>query len=583
MNIYKKILLILFLVYSTYNFIHAEEKILSFDSDISINVDGSMVVTETIKVKAENSKIKRGIYRDFPTEYKDRLGNFYKVDFNVLSLKRDNLSEAYHLKKQSNGQRIYFGSSSVFLEPGVYTYILTYKTNRQLGFFKKHDELYWNVTGNGWDFTIDKASATIRLPEAIESVKMSLIAYTGYQGEQGDSYISKIIEPGVSFFETTKPLPPKNGITTVTAWPKGVIHEPTSREKAQAFLSYNRHVLIGFGGLFVLLVYFYFVWFLYGRDPGAGVIYPRYKPPSGYSPDVLRYIKKMGYDDKTFTSALINMARKGLIKVIELKFSIPKEFELQRTNKDKKLSAHESAVLYYLFKEKNFIYLKNENYKVINKAKNSHKRYLRSIYKNKYFYTNTWLYIIGVLFAIAICFITFAEVSKSGYGMIIALIVIVSAAVICWVFHRLLKAPTKASRKTLDEVDGFIEYMKIAEGQEIKHTKLTNAPKLNVDLFEKYLPYAIALDVEQDWAEKFTRVFARLTGEDRNHSPSWYDGSSYNTINISKFASSLGTSMSATISSSSHPPGSSSGGGGFSGGGGGSSGGGGGGGGGGGW
>ena len=59
------------------------ERIISFDSDITVNEDASMMVTETIKVHSEGNKIKRGIYRDFPTEYEDDYGNNISIKFQV--------------------------------------------------------------------------------------------------------------------------------------------------------------------------------------------------------------------------------------------------------------------------------------------------------------------------------------------------------------------------------------------------------------------------------------------------------------------------------------------------------------------
>ena len=113
----------------------ADERILSFHSDIHILPDSSMKVSETITVRAEGKKIRRGIYRDFPTSYKDRLGNRYRVGFTIDSIKRDGYSEDYHIKAQSNGIRIYFGNKDKMLGTGEFTYKLTYHTNRQLGFF----------------------------------------------------------------------------------------------------------------------------------------------------------------------------------------------------------------------------------------------------------------------------------------------------------------------------------------------------------------------------------------------------------------------------------------------------------------
>ena len=64
----------------------AEERILEFHSDILVMQDGWIEVTETIRVRAEGERIRRGIYRDFPTEYFDKLGNRYVVDFQPLAV-----------------------------------------------------------------------------------------------------------------------------------------------------------------------------------------------------------------------------------------------------------------------------------------------------------------------------------------------------------------------------------------------------------------------------------------------------------------------------------------------------------------
>ena len=160
----------------------AEERIHSYHSDIVIDDKGEMTVTETITVNAEGNKIKRGIYRDFPTQYKDRFGNKYKVGFSIVQVLRDGNPEKFHTEKKSNGIRIYIGEKDRYLKKGDYTYALTYRTHRQLGFFDQHDELYWNVTGNDWDFPIDKASATVRLPKTIPQDSLSVEGYTGISG-----------------------------------------------------------------------------------------------------------------------------------------------------------------------------------------------------------------------------------------------------------------------------------------------------------------------------------------------------------------------------------------------------------------
>ena len=98
---------------------------------------------------------------------------------------------------------------------------------------------------------------------------------------------------------------------------------------------------------------------------------------------------------------------------------------------------------------------------------------------------------------------------------------------------------------------------------------MLNLPEETPALFEKYLPYALALDVEQHWAQRFAHVLSRAMEDGTQYSPYWYHGHQWDAFHTGHFASSFAGSLTNAISSSSSPPGSDSGGGGCSGGGGG--------------
>jgi uncharacterized membrane protein YgcG len=149
------------------------------------------------------------------------------------------------------------------------------------------------------------------------------------------------------------------------------------------------------------------------------------------------------------------------------------------------------------------------------------------------------------------------------------------------VFHFLLRAMTPEGRKLLDQVEGFKQYLGAVHGDELQRL---NPPDKTPALFERWLPYALALGVEQQWAQQFAGVLAQAAVADGGtagpYMPGWYRGD-WDRFDTATFASSLGSDFSSALASASSPPGSGSGGGG--GGDGGSSGGGGGGGGGSGW
>jgi uncharacterized membrane protein YgcG len=614
----------------------ADERILSYDSDITVHSDATMTVIETIRVRAERRNIKRGIYRDFPTLYHDRAGNRYRVGFEILAVSRDGHPEPYHTQSRSNGIRIYIGEQDVLLQPSEYNYVLSYRTNRQLGFFPGHDELYWNVTGNDWAFPIDQTSAGVHLPQSIPLSEITLEAYTGAFGAKGADYTAELGSDGVIYFHTSHGLPRKHGLTIVVQWPKGHIAEPTLSDKLTYLARDNRELAVIAIGAGVVLAYYLLTWLRVGTDPPAGVIVPRYVPPEGFSPASMRFVRRMGYDHKTLATALVNLAVKGLLRIDEH----DGKYTLTKTDKSGvEMAAGEQALVKKLFPHQNTISLVQSNHATIGAALEAHKNSLRRNYEKLYFLSNSGYLLPGIAISIAALIAGMVAAPARGETfaaafMIIwlavwtvAVVALLSAAVNGWrhvavnglgpalratlfatpfvffegmglwmlsqtsgvgigaaliglvainiTFYQLLKAPTRAGRKLLDKIQGFRNYLEVAEGEQLKSRRL---PQKTLDLFEIYLPYALALDVEQQWSEKFADVFAQINRQQGDaYQPTWYRHS-HDYTSMSQLTSSLGSALGGAISSSSHAPGSSSGGGG-----GGSSGGGGGGGGGGGW
>ncbi|MCP4299188.1 MAG: DUF2207 domain-containing protein, partial [Gammaproteobacteria bacterium] len=221
----------------------AKERILSFHSEIRVLTSGMIEVTETIKVQAEGRRIKRGIYRDFPTEYEDKLGNGYIVAFEPLAVLRNDRPEAFHTQPVRRGVRTYFGRANHFIEHGEHTYMFRYRASRMLGFFEEHDELYWNVTGFDWAFPIVKASATVVLEFDAPLSGITEEAYTGPFGANGRDYRSRIDSARRVFFEANSPLSPVNGLTIVVGWPKGFVVEPTRADRIGWVLKDNKNLL----------------------------------------------------------------------------------------------------------------------------------------------------------------------------------------------------------------------------------------------------------------------------------------------------------------------------------------------------
>ena len=598
------------------------ERILDFSSLVLIDPDGSMVVSETITVQTTGDQIKRGIVREFPTIYQGRDGSRVRVGFTLLDVKRDGADEPHHTEEKSNGVAIYVGSKDVFLQPGRYSYNLIYRTTKQLGFFDGHDELYWNVNGNGWRLPLDRVSCEVRLPG--EARALEAVAYEGPMGST-DSRVFTVRGQQEVRFSSSRPYAPGEGLTVAVSWPKGFVAPPSATEQAARVMAEGGGLLPVGMGVVLLFVYYMLAWMRVGRDPEKGVIIPRFAPPHGFSPAMVRMLWRMKFDNAAFSAAVINMAVKGALTI---KDNTNMRLDLAEQAPGS-LSIGERAVWDELRKAGTSIELKNVNHKAISRARQAIKDKLGRELSSNYFLTNTgWVLpglgitlaaVAGMAWATHVppelificvwltgwtfgCFMLVRQVgtawrARGVRGKFAAVVLsvfavpfLIAEAAGLWtlvslaglvptlgfgvmifmnaLFYELLKAPTFIGRKTLDEIEGFKLYLSVAEEDRLN---FIHPPDETPELFEKFLPYAIALGVENQWGERFARLLAQA-----EYQPGWYVGRQWDRVHPGAFAASLGQDMQSAVSSASQAPGSSSGmgGGGSSGGGGGGGGGG---------
>lgn len=539
----------------------AQERILSYDSEVEVRADGSLDVTERIAVRAEGNNIRRGIYRDFPTRYKDRYGNRVVVDLQVIDVSRDGKPEPWFTEKKSNGVRINTGDDGFLPVPADVTYTLRYRTTRQLGFFADHDELYWNAIGTGWDFLIERGSVEVRLPSPVPMDRIQVEAYTGAQGQKGDAYDAKVTGPGTARWLLTQPLSPHEGFTIVMGFPKGLVAQPTSMQRGLWLLKDNRGVLIALAGLIALLVFCLRRWHRLGRDPRPGVIITRYDPPPGYSPAGLRFMQRMAYDTRCFSADLLSLAVAGNVRIHREKGFLSDDWELEKTAGAVTPGIEEQRTLQsHLFKNGNLkLELKNTNATTVSGAQSAHSVALEKRFKPALFARNGGSIGIAALIALTGGILAIALSGGGGIVFIIGIVLLMLLTLI--VFGVLIKAPTPAGRELLDEIEGLKRYLSVAERDELKNLPGPGAPPvLDAKRYEMLLPYAVALEVEDAWTKKFTVAAGAAAVAAATAGISWYHGS--NIGDLGSFTKAVGNSLSSQIASSSSVPGSSSGGGG---------------------
>jgi len=548
----------------------ADERILEYRSDIHLGVDGQLTVTELITVRAEGQSIRRGIYRDFPTRYKDQLGNHVVVEFIPLSVNRNGQPELWHSREISNGVRVYAGSENHMLETGIHQYELQYITNRQLGFFDGYDELYFNAIGHDWAFPIDKAVVTVTLPFQPDAGQLTFTAFTGRQGLKENDTVADVTRGNTIRFEMTRPLEAREGMTFAVSWPKGLIQEPGYGLKTRWFLQDNGAAIALLLGWLCAAGWYLRAWFRVGRDPEKGVIIPRFEPPENLSPAACRYVSDMSYDRNAFTAAIISLAIKKQLLIEQ----DDKDFTLKRTpdNQAAILTRGEQTVLDNLLPAgHSSISMKNENHAEFREAAKGLKKALKKEYLGHLFRLNGIYLVPPILISIAAAII--AAFFNGGPALWISYLVLTLA--LHGLFAFLMRAPTGLGRLVMDEIEGFKMYLDTAEQDRLNRMR---SPRMTPEVFEAFLPYAYALGVENNWCQRFAREIPQEMRQQSGYNPAWYSGRFQGMGALHDLGDNFSGSFSSAIASASTPPGSSSGSGG-----GGSSGGGGGGGGGGGW
>lgn len=533
------------------------EKIKNFSVDITINKDSSFLVKENILYDfGENYK--HGIYRNIPLN---------DTEIRVMKV-TDEFDNSYPFKvnKESGYVKIKIGDPDKTIK-GEHTYNIFYRAEREIRFFQDHDELYWNVTGNEWDVPIEKSSATVHLPEKVSVDNLKFACFTGSFGSKESDCSFKLEDNGDIIFESKDSFYPREGLTIVLGWPKGLVKEPGLLQK----LLWNFEK---FWPLLIPIFIFTFLfkkWWREGRDPRIKkTIIAQYEPPDNLRPAEVNFIIKQGVQPKDISATLVDLAVRGYIKIKEIKnpgifkkddYELIKLKDFDDSKED--LRKYERELLKDIFDSKETALissLKNKFYShlptIINKV-------YPGIADFKYFVsdpkkiTGKWL-LIGIV--ILFFFVPLSSVLKN-YLLLISFLI---SGLLFLTFAPFMPKRTEKGAEAYWHILGFKEYINTAEKYRAEFQEKEN-------IFEKYLPYAIIFGLVDKWAKAFEGIY--------QVPPSWYEGDFGSHFTTLAFVSSLNRNLSSVNSAFVSRPGgggsgSGFGGGGFSGGGGGGGGGG---------
>jgi len=530
----------------------ADEHVESFHSDIAIQQNSQVAVKETVKYYFPAPK--HGIFRDIPVSYSVKnvgsLTGSYNVYLQVLSVniqKDDGTLLAVPYEKSQNDGNLHLQIGDPNQEvSGSVTYVIDYLAQRAITFSPKdnanQDEFYWNVTGNGWEVPITEATAEVHFPADIDSNTWKFGCYTGELGSQGAECLFEASGRSSVEYRSKWELPAKSGLTIVAGFPKDTVIQPTASENIALALRYN--LLIYFFLLVPLVTFIalFVVWFLKGRDPqGKGTIVPFYGPPDNLTPVEVGTLFDERADLKDISSCIIDFAVRGYIKIKEVAkpatLGILKhqpDYEIQLLRADDAIPESERKIFQAVFVPES----KLNRLVKLSDLQNTFPAQLNDIkagayadlVKNGYFPRSPERVRNTYLFAGAIVAFLGIIIFVNDLGLIAGGSLLLTGGMIA-LFGLFMPRKTLKGVNAYEKILGLKEYMTVAEADRIK---FHNAPAKRPEHFEKLLPYAMVLGVEQEWARQFEGIYRQP--------PAWYEGSgsSLNNFSALYLANSLG-------------------------------------------
>ena len=575
------------------------EQIDNFNIEININQDSGLDVSERIVYNFGDVQ-RHGIYRDIPYKYQARGGNYNLriSDFAVV----DENGQAYNFEISNSGddKRIKIGDADKYVS-GVKTYIITYKIKRAINYFDDYDELYWNAIGNAWGVPIYNARVAVNFPNDLSEAEIKAACFAGVYGSNAaclaESYKTGESDKFSGAVFGQDYLDPGEGMTVVIGLPKGQIYEPSVLENFLEILKDNWILFLP------IIVFFamFFYWKKKGKDPrGRGTIIAEFDAPDNLTPPEVGTLIDERADNKDVSAGIVNLAVKGYLKINYLEDSgflfNNSDYVLTRLKEpDSNLNDWEKKLLKKLFKkdyiddsvrnlksqlEKNNSKKDSLAFKIIENLISEHEDNKKAIIKladlkesfykdlavlkedlykdlvaKEYFAANpqkvrtAWV-ALGVL-------IIFGGFFMAGFFGIIGLVSFIISGVIVIVFGIFMPKRTEEGVLAREHILGLREYLQVAESDRIK---FHNAPEKKPEVFEKFLPYAMVLGVEKEWARQFEDIYKA--------NPDWYENSTGAHFTALALANNLGNFQTSANSAMATAPSSASGGGsGFSGGG----------------
>lgn len=470
-----------------------------FSTEIIVNLDSSLDITEIIVADCGYLDDKHGIFRTLPTVYKTNEGNFI-LPITLESI-TDEKGDNYKYSKEKKGDTITYKIGDKNIEvKGENTYIIKYSVENAIRAERNsYDELYWNILGNFWDMEIDNFRAKVIFPEEINRNNTDIDYYAGSLASKEKGNFDLIwLNDNTLEFRNDITINKKNGLTLSASFPKDIVipYQYSIWQRFKIFIN-NSILKYIISGLLVFAIFLY--WFKNGRDPKINnALIAEYEIPEGLSPIEAGLILTRGKQNKSVIPAtIINFAVKGYLKIekIEKKGIFSKEDY-------KFINQHRETSSLYRGEEKLFekIFSNNKSEIKLSELKNSNKVHVSEIYKyvsddlkkrkiidKKTFYIGIGMSVVGI-------FITALVVEFSNNKIFIL------PGLALLIFGFSMNRLTQKGAELKHKINGFKLYMKTVEKHRASFYEREG-------IMEEFLPYAILFGITKQWLKSMKNIY----------------------------------------------------------------------------